>query len=43
MTRAPKEVLAHHGKALAAGDRLFLGWAADSAVNRVDDGVDTKE
>lgn len=24
-----------------AGDVLFLEWAADSAVNRVDDGVDT--
>ena len=24
-----------------AGDILFLEWAADSAVNRVDDGVDT--
>jgi ketosteroid isomerase-like protein len=23
------------------GDLLFLEWAADSAVNRVDDGVDT--
>ena len=23
------------------GDVLFLEWAADSAVNRVDDGVDT--
>ena len=94
MTRAPQEVFAHHGKALAAGDLdeivadyaddsvvitsagiargkdgvrkvfvkllddlpnavwdlktqvlagevLFLEWAADSAVNRVDDGVDT--
>jgi hypothetical protein len=94
MTRAPQEIFAHHGKALAAGDLdeivadyaddsmvitsagaargkdgvrkvfvkllddlpnavwdlktqvldgevLFLEWAADSAVNRVDDGVDT--
>jgi hypothetical protein len=94
MTRAPQEVFAHHGKALAAGDLdeivadyaddsvvitsagvargkdgvravfvkllddlpnavwdlktqvldgevLFLEWAADSAINRVDDGVDT--
>jgi hypothetical protein len=94
MTRAPQEVFAHHGKALAAGDLdeivadyadgsvvitsagvahgkdgvrkvfakllddlpnaawdlktqvfdgdlLFLEWAADSAVHRVDDGVDT--
>ena len=94
MTRAPQDVFAHHGKALAAGDLdeivadyaddsvvitaagvargrdgvrkvfvkllddlpnaawdlktqvldgdvLFLEWAADSAVNRVDDGVDT--
>ncbi len=24
-----------------AGDVLFLEWAADSAINRVDDGVDT--
>ena len=94
MTRAPQDVFAHHGKALAAGDLdeivadyaddsvvitaagvargkdgvrkvfvkllddlpnaawdlktqilegdvLFLEWAADSTVNRVDDGVDT--
>ena len=94
MTRAPQEIFAHHGKALAAGDLdeivadyaddsvvitsagvargkdgvrrvfaqllddlpnaawdlktqilegdvLFLEWAADSAINRVDDGVDT--
>ena len=94
MTRTPREVFAHHGKALGAGDLdeivvdygddsvlitsggvargkdgirkafakllddlpnatwdlknqifdgdvLFLEWAADSAVNRVDDGVDT--
>lgn len=94
MSRSPREVFAHHGKALAAsdldaivadyaedsvligpggvargkdgirqafarlledlpdaawdlkrqifdGDLLFLEWAADSAVNRVDDGVDT--
>jgi hypothetical protein len=94
MTRAPQEVFAHHGKALAAGNLdeivadyaddsivitsagvargkdgvravfvkllddlpnavwdlktqvldgevLFLEWAADSAINRVDDGVDT--
>jgi hypothetical protein len=93
-TRTPREVFAHHGRALAAGDLdeivadyaddsvvitsagvargkddirevfvrllddlpdaawdlktqildgdvLFLEWAADSAVNRVDDGVDT--
>lgn len=93
-TRIPREVFAHHGEALAAGDLdeivadyaddcviltatgaargkdgvrgvfvkllddlpnaawdlktqvfegdvLFLEWAADSAVNRVDDGVDT--
>lgn len=26
---------------ILAGDVLFLEWAADSAVNRVDDGVDT--
>ncbi len=26
---------------LFAGDVLFLEWAADSAINRVDDGVDT--
>lgn len=26
---------------LFGGDVLFLEWAADSAVNRVDDGVDT--
>ena len=94
MPRAPLEVFAHHGEALAVGDLdeivadyaddsvvitaagvargkdsirqafaklladlpeaawnlktrifegdvLFLEWAADSAVNRVDDGVDT--
>ena len=94
MTRAPQEVFAHHGMALAEGDLdevvadyaedsvvitsdgvargkdgvrkvfakllgelpyavwdlktqvfegdvLFLEWSADSAVNRVDDGVDT--
>ena len=96
MTRAPQEVFAHHGKALAAGDLdeivadyaddsvvitsagiargkdgvrkvfvtllddlpnavwdlktrvldgevLFLEWAADSAVNRVDDGLDISD
>lgn len=94
MTRTPKEVFAHHGQALGAGDLdeivadyaddsvvitsagvargkddirqvfvrllddlpnaawdmktrifdgdvLFLEWAAESAANRVDDGVDT--
>lgn len=96
MTRAPQEVFAHHGKALAAGDLdeivadyaddsivitsagvargkdgvrsvfvkllddlpnavwdlktqvlegevLFLEWAADSALNRVDDGLDISD
>ncbi len=68
----PREVFAHHGQALAAGDldeivldyaedsvlispagvargrdgirevfAKFLEWAAASAINRVDDGVDT--
>lgn len=44
MTRSPQDVFAHHGTAPGAADYtdvLFLGWAADSALNRVDDGVGT--